>query len=190
MAPSSVLRPRGPTLLDDLPFYLAGLDLAFRGLLERLRTETPTSMDFRPGMGSIFFALCEQDDCIIKDLVRRLKLPNSTVTGLLDAMEQGGVVERHDCPDDGRAYRVRLTVRGRALEPEMRRWHNRAVQTLQHGLSPGEVRELKRLLGRVLSNLHAHEDQWRVARRRDRVAALLARQTAPRSNGTKSHARH
>ena len=94
----SVVRSSAVTLLDDLPFYFAGLDLAFRSLLERLRMETGFRPEFRPGMGSIFFALCEQDDCIIKELVARLKIPNSTISSLLDAMQRQGPLV--DCSRD------------------------------------------------------------------------------------------
>jgi DNA-binding MarR family transcriptional regulator len=177
--------PKRTTLLDDLPFYLAGLDLAFRGLLERMRLEAKANLEFRPGMGSIFFALCEQDDCIIKELVARLKIPNSTVTSLLDAMERSGILERHDCPDDGRAYRVRLTPAGRALEPAMRERHQSTLDILQAGLSEGDVRELKRLLAHLLTNLRRHEEHWRLARRRERVALLAHRRL--QRNGKREH---
>ena len=45
-------------------------------------------------------------------------MPGPTLTYLLDQLEKSGVVERHDCPDDGRAYRVRLTRLGRSLEQQ------------------------------------------------------------------------
>lgn len=177
----AMFRPSGPAngadVLHSLPFHFARLHFAFRALLERLRVEAGLKWEVRPGMASIFFALCEEEDCVIKRLVERLQIPNSTLTGLLDGMERQGVIERHDCPDDGRAYRVRLTAKGRALEPRLRELHRRAVETLHAGLADAEVAELKELLGRVLVNLH-RKDETTPAPRPSRKAALPAVKTS------------
>ncbi len=171
-----------PLFSNDLPFYLAGLYHGFRGLIERLRMDSGLHHGaVRPGMGSIFFALCEEDDVIIKRLVERLKIPNATLTGLLDKMEESGLIERHPCPDDGRALRVRLTAFGRSLESGMKQRHERAMEILQSGLAEAEVRELKRLLHRVLANLHADEKQWRATLKAERHKARTERFARERS---------
>jgi DNA-binding MarR family transcriptional regulator len=48
-------------------------------------------------------------------LARHLELDKSSVTGLVDRAEARGLVERTADPDDGRAVRIRLTRKGRAL---------------------------------------------------------------------------
>ena len=48
-------------------------------------------------------------------LARHLELDKSSVTGLVDRAAGRGLVERVADPDDGRAVRVRLTRKGRAL---------------------------------------------------------------------------
>ncbi|MEW6307009.1 MAG: MarR family transcriptional regulator [Verrucomicrobiota bacterium] len=180
---SRPLRPAVvPAHLDDLPFHLASLHYGFRSLIERLRLDTSLHTKVRPGMASIFFALCEEDNCIIKRLVQRLRIPNATLTGLLDAMEHDGLIERSPCPDDGRAFRVRLTPFARSLEAGMRQRHNRAMEILQAGLGDAEVNELRRLLGRVLANLHADEERSRKALRSER-AKLRAQRFARQRRG-------
>jgi DNA-binding MarR family transcriptional regulator len=108
-------------------------------------------------MGSIFFALYEKEGCIMKDLSERLRMPKGTLSGLIARMEAMRLVERRACPHDGRAQRVRLTRRARAMEAGLRARHRRAVEILQAGLQAGEVAELKRLLARVVENLRADE---------------------------------
>lgn len=143
--------------LTDLPFLIVGVSLGFHALIRRLHASSGLRDDVAVGMGSIFFALCENDGCIMKDLTARLKMPKGTLSGLVVRMEKMGLVERWQCPDDGRAQRVRLTRKARKLEPNLRERHQRAMSILQAGLKPGDVAELTRLLSRLLANLRTDE---------------------------------
>jgi DNA-binding MarR family transcriptional regulator len=137
----------------DLPFLIAGLTLGFQALIKRLRADAGLREDVAIGMGSIFFALCEDDDCIMKDLAARLRMPKGTLSGLVARMESMGLIERAECPQDGRAFRLRLTRKARIMETPLRARHQRATEILQAGLSAAEVSELQRLLESVLENL-------------------------------------
>jgi len=160
--------PAGPddAFLNELPFQLAALALGFQSLIKRLGKQMGLREDVRTGMGSIFFALCEQDDCIMRDLGERLQIPKGTLSGLLTKMEKMKLVERSPCPDDGRAFRVRLTPKARRMEAGLRKRHTRAIEVLQAGLTVAEVKELRRLLGRVLSNLREDEAHHRIRQKR------------------------
>lgn len=48
-------------------------------------------------------------------LARALGLEAPTVVRLLDRLVEGGWAQRHNCPQDRRAYRLALTASGRAL---------------------------------------------------------------------------
>ncbi|MBI5799428.1 MAG: winged helix-turn-helix transcriptional regulator [Verrucomicrobia bacterium] len=170
--------PTRPALLDDLPFHFSRLFHVYRASLQRRLGGSKMGKHIRPGMGSIYFALCAEDDCNVKHLAERLAMPGPTLTYLLDQLEKSGVVERHDCPDDGRAYRVRLTRLGRSLEPEMWRRHDDAVAMMQSGLSKAEAATLKRLLGRVVANFQ--EDNARIE---GRVRVSAERQPRSRNGG-------
>lgn len=154
------MKPAPATSASDLPFLIVALSLGFQALLKRLRTRAGLSEDVAVGMGSIFFALYEAEDgaCIMKDLGARLRMPKGTLSGLLGRMEQMGMVERSPCPEDGRAQRLRLTRKGRAMAPGLQQRHRQAIEILESGLSDREAATLKKLLGRVLGNLHFDED--------------------------------
>jgi DNA-binding MarR family transcriptional regulator len=152
--------------LSELPFQLAALALGFQSLLKRQGKQMGLREDVRTGMGSIFFALCEQDDCIMRDLGGRLQIPKGTLSGLLARMEKMKLVERTPCPDDGRACRVRLTAKARRMEASLRKRHAWAIEVLQAGLTTAEEKELRRLLGRVLNNLREDEAHHRTRRKR------------------------
>jgi DNA-binding MarR family transcriptional regulator len=144
----------GEDILESLPIHLARMYHGFVALVDRLRGEDADELPhFRPGAGSVYFALLENEGCTATDLAQRLGMPKPTITGLLDGLERDGVIERHPCPEDGRAMRLRLTKFGHKLEVGLRRRHEQSVQTLEEGLSRAEAVELRRLLSVVVGNL-------------------------------------
>ena len=71
--------------------------------------------DVRASYGSLLVPLFEQDGLRVGELRERARLSKQNTTKLLALCERDGLVEREPDPDDGRAYRVALTERGRAL---------------------------------------------------------------------------
>ena len=141
----------------ELPFQLASLALGFPALLKRLRADIGTVEEVALGMGSVFFALLERDDCQMKDLGGRLRIPKGTLSGLLSKMEAQGIIERHPHLSDGRAWCIRLTRKARRMEAGLRERHSQALEILHAGFSERDAATLQRLLGRVIENVRAHE---------------------------------
>lgn len=151
MSPTPGRRSRA-IILDDLPFHLARTALAFRRFNDRtLRTVGLKPQ--APGIASVLHALDAVDDCTISCLVEQTHLPNGTLTGLLDALENGGCIERVRNPDDGRSRRIRLTSTGRKLSAKLRRRHELVMDVLRDVLTEAETVELKRLLARVTAGM-------------------------------------
>jgi DNA-binding MarR family transcriptional regulator len=151
-------RPAGAAgsddVLESLPVHLARLYHGFVALVDRLRGEDAEELPhFRPGAGSVYFALLENEGCTATELAVRLGMPKPTITGLLDGLERDGMIERKPCAEDGRAMRLHLTRFGHTLQKGLRRRHEQAVQTLEEGLSRAEAAELRRLLSVVVGNL-------------------------------------
>ena len=63
--------------------------------------------------------LAERDDVSQRQLGDRSFADSSTVGSMVTLMEKKGWVERRPCPDDGRAWRIHLTARGRELQREL-----------------------------------------------------------------------
>ncbi len=145
----------GDTILEDMPFYLVRAGLSFRRFNEQtLRVVGLKSQ--APGTASVVHALREQDDCAVSSLVHRTHLPNGTLTGLLDALEHEGCIQRKRDTDDRRSWRVRLTAKGHRLGEKLEKRHRLVMEVLSQALSTEEAAELKRLLGRVTDHMHAH----------------------------------
>ena len=96
------------------------------------------------------------DGLKMNELSRRMMVTGGNVTGITDQLVAEGLVERVDVEGDRRAYRVRLTPRGRKLFDEMARQHEAWIVAAFESLSPREVESLHKLLGKVK---HHHMQQ-------------------------------
>lgn len=92
-----------------------------------------------------------------RELSDRLVVDRSNVTLLLDRMEAHAWIVREDVPGDRRAYRVRLTGKGRALWTRVLPRYHRAVERA--------VDELPRLslktAAGVLTHIEHQSAKWR-----------------------------
>ncbi|MBC7608179.1 MAG: MarR family transcriptional regulator [Polaromonas sp.] len=89
------------------------------------------------------------DGLKMNELSRRMMVTGGNVTGITDQLVAEGVVERMEVNGDRRAYRVRLTARGRKVFDEMARQHEAWIVAAFGSLSLREVESLHKLLGKV-----------------------------------------
>ncbi len=89
------------------------------------------------------------DGLKMNELSRRMMVTGGNVTCITDQLVTEGLVERVDVEGDRRAYRVRLTTRGRRQFHEMAHAHEQWIVSAFDGLSAREVATLHKLLGKV-----------------------------------------
>ena len=89
------------------------------------------------------------DGLKMNELSRRMMVTGGNVTGVTDQLVAEGVVERLEVNGDRRAYRVRLTPRGRKVFDDMARQHEAWIVSAFESLSQREVEFLHKLLGKV-----------------------------------------
>ena len=89
------------------------------------------------------------------ELSRRMMVTGGNITGITDQLEGEGWVERTGVDNDRRAWRVRLTPRGKKAFREMATHHERWIVGLFAGTSEREQAQLFRLLGKVKTAIHA-----------------------------------
>jgi DNA-binding MarR family transcriptional regulator len=85
----------------------------------------------------------------MNELSRRMMVTGGNVTGITDQLAAEGLVDRVDVEGDRRAYRVRLTPRGRKVFNEMAQQHEEWVVEAFAALSEKDIATLHRLLGKV-----------------------------------------
>ena len=90
----------------------------------------------------------------MNELSRRMMVTGGNVTGITDQLVTEGLVERVDVAGDRRAWRVRLTARGRKLFNEMAQQHEAWICDAFASLSPKEINQLHKLLGKVKQHSH------------------------------------
>lgn len=91
----------------------------------------------------------------MNELSRRMMVTGGNVTGITDQLVAESLVERMEVEGDRRAYRVRLTARGRKVFGEMARQHEAWIVAAFEALLPREVESFYKLLGKVKQSQQA-----------------------------------
>lgn len=75
--------------------------------------------DLTPQQFGLLRFLWEEDGITQVELSNRSQIDRTTIGGLIDRLEQSGLVQRLPHPGDRRAYRISLTGEGKRLEDEL-----------------------------------------------------------------------
>ncbi len=107
-----------------------------------------------PAHGSILYFLFKQNEPVaMKVLVEETGRVKSTITGMVNTLEQYGYVEKFQSSVDGRVMLVKLTDKGKSIEKPFLDISEK-LQNKVYGDMPQEDREtLIRLLMQVCQNL-------------------------------------
>ena len=85
----------------------------------------------------------------MNELSRRMMVTGGNVTGITDQLVAEGLVERIEVEGDRRAYRVRLTPKGRKQFNDMARQHEDWIVEAFSVLNEKDIATLYKLLGKV-----------------------------------------
>lgn len=96
----------------------------------------------------------DRPDLILKEIREILNMPNSTLTSILDRLEQRGLLRRQISPRDRRSFRLELTQKGQAIQAE----HDRvdrlvAARVLSAFEDNAEREQALRLLAKLVEKL-------------------------------------
>jgi DNA-binding MarR family transcriptional regulator len=96
---------------------------------------------------------------IMRDLVNELGCTARAITGLVDTLENEGLVRREPNPGDRRATRVVLTERGALVAEQLWGDYRRTASALFDALSQKDQKTLLRILGVLADELAARGQQ-------------------------------
>ena len=87
------------------------------------------------------------------DVTTHLKVRPSTANGILDRMEEKGLLRRSISGTDARRRLITLTEKGQSQQETFRKKFEETEALMVEGLSLEEIQQLHLLLQRVMSNL-------------------------------------
>ena len=102
--------------------------------------------------------LWQGDGLTISQLSAQTSLANTTLTSMLDRMEQSGLIRREPSPTDRRALLIRLTDKARALQQDYDRISQQMNDLYYLGFTEAEIRQFEGYLQRILNNLQGGFD--------------------------------
>ena len=126
-------------------------------LFDRMLAEADIDA-FNGAQGRILYVLWQGDGLTISQLSTQTSLANTTLTSMLDRMEQSGLIQREPSPTDRRALLIRLTDKARALHDDYNRISQRMNELYYLGFTEAEICQFECYLQRVLDNLQGGFD--------------------------------
>lgn len=108
--------------------------------------------------GRIIFSLWNTGEMTIHDLGKKLSLGKSTLTTMLDRLEQGGYVVRKPAPGDRRKIVVALTEKNAGFKEAYARVSADMTKRYYAGFSESEIDAHEAYLERILRNVMEYED--------------------------------
>ena len=90
-----------------------------------------------------------------KDLEREFGLRPSTVTEMLNALEQKKLIQRVSDEWDGRYKKIIFTAKARSMKDRIRQEVEETEHLLLQGITEQEKQEFLRIAGKMLQNLEA-----------------------------------
>jgi DNA-binding MarR family transcriptional regulator len=102
-----------------------------------------------PKQFSLLAFLWKQDGLSQVELSEKCQIDRTTIGGLVDRLQEQGYVRREPHPEDRRAFQIRLTDRGSALEEDLLFIARKVSDTFTAGLSPEETETLRQILKKL-----------------------------------------
>ena len=113
--------------------------------------------DINPAQGRILFALWKKDGLSIVELGKETELSKSTLTSMLDRLEESDHVKRVPSEDDRRKIFIFLTDKNRALQNKYVAVSKEMTELYYAGFSEEDRNQFELYLQRILKNLQQVE---------------------------------
>jgi DNA-binding MarR family transcriptional regulator len=113
--------------------------------------------DLNPAQGRIMFALWQKDNIPIQELAKRTSLGKSTLTRMLDRLEETGHLVRVPAADDRRKILIQLTEENKKMKQAYEDVSQEMTRLYYEGFSDAEIDQFEAFLKRILGNLEKHE---------------------------------
>ena len=121
-------------------------------LFDRMLAEADVDA-FNGAQGRILYILWQGDGLTISQISAQTSLANTTLTSMLDRMEQSRLIVRSPSPTDRRALLIHLTDKAKSLQQDYDRISQQMNELYYLGFTEAEILQFEGYLTRVLNNL-------------------------------------
>lgn len=112
---------------------------------------------FNGAQGRILYVLWETENIPIVELSQKTGLAKTTLTSMLDRMEEAGLVMRTFDKADRRKIRIALTEDARKLNDEYEKVSSQMNEIYYEGFTDAEIAAFEKTLHKVMENLNEKE---------------------------------
>lgn len=108
---------------------------------------------FNGAQGRILYVLWQNDEISISSLSAQTSLANTTLTAMLDRMENIGLIVRKPDPRDRRNRLIALTEKAKSLQDDYTKISQQMNEIYYTGFTETEIVQFESYLQRILNNL-------------------------------------
>jgi len=106
-----------------------------------------------PGQGRILFALWQNDEIPIHELSKKTQLTKSSLTTMLDRLENGGFLKRERDKNDKRIINIKLSEMSKNLQNKYVEVSKKMTEVFYGPLTEEEIDQFEDYLRHILDNL-------------------------------------
>ncbi len=110
--------------------------------------------EFNGAQGRILYVLWQADSIPIIELSKKTGLAKTTLTSMLDRMEETGLISRNYDKADRRQIRIMLTEKSRELSDKYDEVSRKMSEIFYQGFSDSEIEQFENYLSRIINNLN------------------------------------
>lgn len=112
-----------------------------------------------PAQGRIMFVLWNKNSLPIHELSKETQLSKSTLTSMLDRLEEAGYIKRSPSKKDRRKIIINLIKVDKEFEQNYINVSNKMLNLFYNGFSEEEIDQFESFLKRLLNNLVEFEEK-------------------------------
>ena len=136
-------------------FLMAKIRQVSGRVFERILKEY--GIEINSAQGRVMFALWQGDGISINELAKKTQLKKSTLTSMLDRLENMGYVRRQRCRKDRRKILIKRTNKDKNLENRYVELSGEITKLFYKGFSKSETDRFEDDLAKILENLTEYE---------------------------------
>jgi DNA-binding MarR family transcriptional regulator len=115
------------------------------------------NIEINPAQGRIMFVLWREDEIPINELAQKTSLGKSTLTSMLDRLEESGFIVRVPSKNDRRKILIKRTEKDKSFQNLYVKVSKDMTKLYYKGFSREEIDKFEQYLMRIFDNLITYE---------------------------------